>query len=496
MQVLYQPLLHLPGLGGVVRRAGQENTVVAVAEILHSDALFQVQRAAVAGEVLLLVGQFQGGFGGGGILAFHMGGNGVFGAHAFVEEVLQDIAVGLPVRVIHGAVIHAGAHAVGPIHRQGHLVRFHPQETGQLHQQRGDLALGEVGLHQRQNRVEQFIQFGHRGMLDLVQHRLDNRTLAHNALPVVVDGTQACILQGGVTVQMVEPRVDLAHNEHGVGGDFPVEGGGFGFGQFNVDAAHRVHDLDKGVEVDAHITVQVQVQTLGDRVHGQTGTAVAEGMGDPVIFVLIAFQQNGHTGGTLDGYQLDGIFLNVQRYQDQAVGPGILAEFGGSPGAVQFIQMGEGISIIDGFGSFVGADEQDVQHVVVLEGTAFRHDHLAVVMFQAGAVQVLVLVGTDGPHGIHRAVIVMDQIQLAVDVRHRQTGHDHHHAQDPQQNPRPQRQAALLAGLGRGFGGLFPFGSGFFGGRLFLRSGGLCRSGGLFRFCGGRFLFLGFVRCR
>ena len=63
------------------------------------------------------------------------------------------------------------------------------------------------------------------------------------------------ILQGGVAVHVVEAGLDLVHNEHRVGGDFPVECGGLLLGQIDVDAAHGVDDLDKGVEIDAHVMV-------------------------------------------------------------------------------------------------------------------------------------------------------------------------------------------------------------------------------------------------
>src|SRR5699024_402097 len=129
---------------------------------------------------------------------------------------------------------------------------------------------------------------------------------------VVVNGTQAGILQRSVAVHVVETRFDLVNDQHGVGGDFPVEGRGFLLGQVDVNAAYGIDDLDKGVEVDADIMVHRHIETVFHRLHGQLCAAVAEGVGDPVVLALVSIQQNGNAGAALDGNQLDGVLLNVE----------------------------------------------------------------------------------------------------------------------------------------------------------------------------------------
>ena len=71
-------------------------------------------------------------------------------------------------------------------------------------------------------------------------------------------------------------------------------------------------------------------------------------------------------------------------------------------------------------GALVSADEQDVQHVVVRERAALGHCHLAFGVGQAGSVQVLVLVRADLTHLADAAVIIAQQVELAVDVKGRQ----------------------------------------------------------------------------
>ena len=369
---------------------------------------------------------------------------------------MQDGHILGPVGVVHLAAVHAGAAAVGALGGQRHLLRRHAQKSRQLHQQGGDLAAGKVGLHQRQHRVEQAVQLQRGGGLDLVQHRLDDGALPLDAHPIVVHRAQPGILQGGIAVHVVDAGGHLDVDLHRVGGDLPVQGGGFLLGQGDVHAAHRVDDLHKGVEVDAHVVVHHHVEAFLHRVHGQLGAAVAEGMGDPVVLALIAIQQDGHAGAALDGHQLDGILGNVQRDQDQAVGAGVVAELGGGGGAVQLVQVGVGVIVVDGLGALVGADQQDVQHVGVLEGAAFGHDHLAGVFLQAGGVQVLVLLGADAAHRVHGAVIVVDQVQLAVDVQRRHAHQHRRRAHNAQQHLAPQGDAAFGFGRGRvlpgGFG--------------------------------------------
>ena len=95
--------------------------------------------------------------------------------------------------------------------------------------------------------------------------------------------------------------------------------------------------------------------------------------------------------------------------------------------------MGEGIGVVDGLGALVSADEQDVQHVVVRERAALGHCHLAFGVGQAGSVQVLVLVRADLTHLADAAVIIAQQVELAVDVKGRQ---DSQHGQNADNNDR------------------------------------------------------------
>ena len=89
--------------------------------------------------------------------------------------------------------------------------------------------------------------------------------------------------------------------------------------------------------------------------------------------------------------------------------------------------MGKCIPVVHGIGAFISADQQDVQHIFVRKGAALRHLHFVICgLGQAGGIQVLVLLGINGANAVHRAVIVMNQIQLAVNVQHRQ---QHQHRQ-------------------------------------------------------------------
>ena len=89
--------------------------------------------------------------------------------------------------------------------------------------------------------------------------------------------------------------------------------------------------------------------------------------------------------------------------------------------------MGKRIPVVHGIGAFISADQQDVQHIFVRKGAALRHLHFVICgLGQAGGIQVLVLLGINGANAVHRAVIVMNQIQLAVNVQHRQ---QHQHRQ-------------------------------------------------------------------
>ena len=89
--------------------------------------------------------------------------------------------------------------------------------------------------------------------------------------------------------------------------------------------------------------------------------------------------------------------------------------------------MGKRIPVVHGIGAFISADQQDVQHIFVRKGAALRHLHFVICgLGQAGGIQILVLLGINGANAVHRAVIVMNQIQLAVNVQHRQ---QHQHRQ-------------------------------------------------------------------
>ena len=357
------------------------------------------------------------GLGGSGL---RRGGNDLLSGLIIVQKVLQCLNIYDPVGVVHQAVIHARADAVGALQRHGHLLHIAAQKARQLHEQRGDLGLGKVRLDQRQNGVEQVVQLHDAGVLHLIQHGLNDGALAFDALPVVVDLAQTGVLQRRVAVKVVGARVNVVDDQHRVGGDLPVQGLGLHLGNIKVYAADGIHDLDEGVEVDADVVVYLHVEAVLDGFHCQFCAAVAESVGDPVVLALIAVQQDRHAGAALDGDQPDDVILDVERDQDHAVGARVVAELGGVLRAVELVQVGEGIGVVDGLGALVGADEQDVQHVVVRERAALGHCHLAFGVCQAGSVQVLVLVRADLTHLADAAVIIAQQVELAVDVKGRQ----------------------------------------------------------------------------
>ena len=215
---------------------------------------------------------------------------------------------------------------------------------------------------------------------------------------------------------MVGARVHVVDNQHRVGRHLPVQCLGLLLGNVDIHAAHGVHNLDKGVEVDAHIVVNLHIEAVLHRFHRQLGTAVAEGVGNPVILILVAAQQNRHAGAALDGDKADYVVLDVQRDENHTVSAGVVAEFGRVLGAVQLVQMGEGVGIVDGLGALIGANQQDVQHVIIREGAALGHFHLVFGVGQTGSVQILVLLRADVAHLADAAVIVAQQIELAVYV--------------------------------------------------------------------------------
>ena len=452
-QILRQRPLHV-GIPAAAH-TGQEQPVVAAAKVRGGKRIRQVYRMQVLADIFLgrvaltipgggIVRALGAGFflfrflPGGGRL--RRGGDHGFGGLAVIEEILQRLDIHRPVGIVHQAVVHAGAHAVGALQRHGKLFHLRPQEPGQLHQQGRDLGFGEVGLHQRQHGIEQVVQLGDAGVFDLVQHRRDHGALALDALPVVVDLAQARVLQRRVSVEVVQPRGHLVDDEHGVGGHFPVEGLGFQVGDLDVHAAHGVHDLHKGVEIHADIVVHLHVEAVLHGVHRQLGPAVAESMGDPVILALIPVQQDRHAGAALDGDQFDGVLPDVQRDQDQRVGPGIGAELGSILGAVQLVEVGEGVGVVDCLGALVGTDQQDVEHVLIGKGAALGHLHLPVVMYQAGGVQVLVFAGVNGPDLADAAVAVAQQVQLAVHIQRRHPRQRQQDRRQGQQDLAPARQ--------------------------------------------------------
>ena len=434
---------------------GHVDAVVVLPEVRRIQRVGHVEAMQVFGIVLLYrvghVGSLPGGndqlarsLGGSGL---RRGGSDFLGGLIVVQKVLQGLDIHDPVRVVHQAVVHAGADAVGTLQRHRHLLHIAAQKARQLHKQGGDLGLGKVRLDQRQHGVQQAVQFHDAGVFHLVQHGLDDGALTLDALPVVVDLAQTCVLQRRVAVKVVEARVNVVDNKHRVGGDLPVQRLGLLFGDVDIDAADGIHDLDKGVEIDANIVVDLDVEAVLDGFHRQLGATVAEGVGDPVVLVLVAIQQNRYAGAAFDGDKADDMILDVQRNQNHAVGAGIIAELGRILGAVQLVQVGEGIGIVDGLGAFVGTNEQDVQHVVVRERASLGHRHLFFGVGQAGAVQVLVLARVNIAHFFHAAVVVAQQVELAVDV---QPGHGRQHRHDRCRNygdtPGP-RQAAPEVGL-------------------------------------------------
>ena len=455
-------MLHL-GRAGILQ-PGQEQPVIGVAKVGAVQRVAQIDGVQVGFEIVCRgVGRLHSSLACGGVGqalglpcgGLRRGGNDLLGALIIVQKVLQGGGIYVPVRVVHQAVVHTGAYAVGALQGHGKLLYIAAQKARQLHQQRGDLGFGKVGLYQGQHGVQQVIQLGDAGVLDLIQNGLDNGALALDTVPVVVDLAQAGVLQGGVAVEVVEARVHVVDDEHRVGGHFPVQGLGFHLSDVDVHAAHGVHDLHEGVEVDADIVVHLHVEAILHGVHGQLGTAVAEGVGDPVILALVAVQQDGHAEAALDGDQADGVVLDVQRDQNQAVGAGVLTELGGVLGAVQLVQVGEGVGIVDGLGALVGADEQDVQHIVVGKGAALGHGHLVVAMYQTGPVQVLILVRINGAHRVNAAVVVVQQVQLAVDVQRCQPGQRRQHDDNDQQDLAPEGQLLFGGRGGRGGFGCF-----------------------------------------
>ena len=326
VQVLEQRLAH----GSVLRLSaglsGQKHAVIRITKIGIFQRVIPVNGCRVVFQVgvdgVILFALHFHGFGHSGFLTVSRfrgsgtGGNGFLCRHISIQKVLQNRNVGSPIRIHHGAVIHAVAHAIGALHRQGHLVCCHAQKARQLHHQGSDLSFCKVGLHHRQGGVQQVVQLGDRSALDLVQHRLDDGALAGHAVPVIINGAQAGILQCGIAVEVVPAWFHLVDDQHRVGGNLPVQRLGFVLSQVQVDAAHGIHNLNKGVKIEPHIVVHLHVEAVFHRIHRQAGTAVTEGVGDPVVLALVPIQQNRHTGGALNGNQFDGIVLDVQGTQN------------------------------------------------------------------------------------------------------------------------------------------------------------------------------------
>ena len=151
----------------------------------------------------------------------------------------------------------------------------------------------------------------------------------------------------------------MVDDQHRVGGHLPVQGLGLHLGDVDIDTAHGVDDLDKGVEVDPDKVVHFNVVALLHRFHRQLGAAVAEG-----VLILIAVQQDRHAGAALDRHKADDMILDVHRHEDHTVSTGIITELGRILRAVELVQVGKGIGVIDGLGALVRADEQDIQHIL------------------------------------------------------------------------------------------------------------------------------------
>ena len=116
------------------------------------------------------------------------------------------------------------------------------------------------------------------------------------------------------------------------------------------------------------------------------------------------------------------------------------------------VQVGERVGVVDGLGALVGADKQDVQHIVIGKGAALGHDHFVAAMYKAGAVQILVLFGVDAAHRVNAAVVVVQQIELAVDVERRQPDQHRQHNGDDQQHLAPEGKLLFGGGFGFVFG--------------------------------------------
>ena len=243
----------------------------------------------------------------------------------------------------------------------------------------------------------------------------------------------------------------MVDDQHRVGGHLPVQGLGLHLGDVDIDTAHGVDDLNKGVEVDPDKVVHLNVVAFLDRFHRQLGAAVAEGVGDPVVLILIAVQQDRHAGAALDRHKADDMILDVHRHEDHTVSTGIITELSRILRAVELVQVGKGIGVIDGLGALVRADEQDIQHILIGKGAALGHGHIGLGVGQAGAVQILILLGTDLAHLADAAVIVAQQVKLAVDIQERRHRQQHHDAQRDHGRAAALGQPAPAALLRPGF---------------------------------------------
>ena len=123
------------------------------------------------------------------------------------------------------------------------------------------------------------------------------------------------------------------------------------------------------------------------------------------------------------------MILDVHRHEDHTVGTGIITELSRILRAIELVQMGKGIGIVDGLGALVRANEQDVQHILISKGAALGHCHIRLGVGQAGAVQILILLGADLAHLADTAVIVAQQVKLAVDIQERRHRQQHRDAQ-------------------------------------------------------------------
>ena len=339
-----------------------------------------------------------------------------------VDELLQGAGVQVKVHGEHTAAVHAHHAAVGVLLGNGHLFGGGAAQTGSHQQQLGQVRLGQVGLHHGEDLVQQVVQLQHAHIRHAVPGGLDHPALALNAGPVGVNLAQAGVGQRLLSVEVVGPHPEI-----------PVaavpEIGHLRLDQLDVHAAHGLNALDEGAKVHPHIFVHLDLEALPDFPHHQVGAAVAEGVGQPVILSLILSGQDRHPHTALKADQLYGAVLLVDGQQHTAVAAGIGAESVG--------------------GALVGADEQNVDHILVAHDLAVRQN--GVLFLQPGGAlghgvgfrHGLAVAGVDGVAG-RDAVAVVEQAHLAVIEKVRRPDQKQQNQQDDEHNPDRRAQLVLF----------------------------------------------------